>query len=543
MQSHRIRTRPVQGDVRAPALQRGEDIATFLQDAARTPGGHAPLLAVPENEGQIAWVLREAPAVLPIGAQSSLTGGATPFGEWLLATTRLSGIGAIDADRVWVGAGVALTTLEDALRDERLFYPPAPTFRGACVGGMVATNAAGAVTFKYGTTRSWVRALTVVLASGEALDVERGQCRAHKGGYFEIERLDGESTRVPLPTYRLPDVPKCSAGYYAESEMDLVDLFIGSEGTLGVITSVALGLAPEPTRFWAFSQLPDEGSALRLVDTLRSAARATWAAHDPLGVDVAAIESLDARCLALLREDGQDRAQQVRLDPAAGTALLVELELPQGTTAEVARAQLASAHESGSDGPLVRLVRILEAAGAVDDLELALPGDLRRARQFFALREAVPEAVNRRVGDVQRTLDARVHKTAGDMIVPFAALPAMLARYREAFSSRALDHAIWGHISDGNLHANVIPRSYADVEQGYAALRELGQEALRLGGCPLSEHGVGRNPLKQAFLRELYGDEGLQAMRRVKDALDPLGKLSPGVLFPIAPGMQPRREA
>jgi D-lactate dehydrogenase (cytochrome) len=91
---------------------------------------------------------------------------------------------------------------------------------------------------------------------------------------------------------------------------------------------------------------------------------------------------------------------------------------------------------------------------------------------------------------------------------------------------------VWGHISDGNVHPNVIPRSMADVESGSEGILALGREAIRLGGSPLAEHGVGRNPVKQQLLRELYGVEGIEDMRRVKRAIDPEWKLSPGVLFP-----------
>jgi len=93
---------------------------------------------------------------------------------------------------------------------------------------------------------------------------------------------------------------------------------------------------------------------------------------------------------------------------------------------------------------------------------------------------------------------------------------------------------VWGHISDGNLHPNVIPGSFTDVEAGKAAILEFGHEVIRLGGAPLAEHGVGRSPVKQALLRQLYGDEGVAQMQRVKAALDPEWKLSPGVLFPVA---------
>jgi D-lactate dehydrogenase (cytochrome) len=108
----------------------------------------------------------------------------------------------------------------------------------------------------------------------------------------------------------------------------------------------------------------------------------------------------------------------------------------------------------------------------------------------------------------------------------------MMEAYRRGFESRGLDYAIWGHVSDGNVHPNVIPRSYEDVERGREAILEFGRDVARLGGCPLAEHGVGRNPVKQALLRQLYGDAGIEGMRAVKRALDPEWKLAPGVIFP-----------
>src|SRR5205807_7223429 len=116
-------------------------------------------------------------------------------------------------------------------------------------------------------------------------------------------------------------------------------------------------------------------------------------------------------------------------------------------------------------------------------------------------------------------------------IVPFDRLEELLTIYEAGFSSRGLDAAIWGHISDGNLHPNVIPRSFDDVKTGKAAILEFGREAIRLGGAPLAEHGVGRNGVKQQLLTELYGDRGINEMRRVKRALDPNWRLAPGVLF------------
>jgi len=532
MPSHRIAARRARGEQRGPARLEGDETGAYLQDAARTPGGHARAVLLPQDEAQVAWALRQPGALLPVGAQSSLTGGATPFGELVLSLSRMHGIGAVRRDRVRAQAGVALLTLEQTLRERGLFYPPVPTFRGALVGGVVSTNAAGAATFKYGTTRDWVRALTVVLASGDVLEIERGECRAHPEGYFEVEDTHGQTTRVPVPTYRPPRVPKCSAGYHAEPDLDLVDLFVGSEGTLGVITEAELRVIPEPPHLLGWVTFGSEREALAIVARLRAAARATWSARDPRGIDVAAIESLDRRCLGLLREDGTDREHGVPIPAAADTALLFLAEQPPGADAARAMDEIGRLDEADRpDTPLVRLCLLLREAVALDALELALPGDERRAERLLALREAVPTAVNHRIEAAQRA-EPGVHKTAADMIVPFEHLPAMLDRYREGFARRGLDHALWGHVSDGNIHANVIPRSVQDVRRGEEAILEFGEEVLRLGGCPMSEHGVGRSPVKQALLRRLYGDAGIAEMRAVKAALDPAWKLSPDVLFP-----------
>lgn len=143
----------------------------------------------------------------------------------------------------------------------------------------------------------------------------------------------------------------------------------------------------------------------------------------------------------------------------------------------------------------------------------------------------MPATVNRLVADAKARVHANIEKTAGDMIVPFDRLADSLALYRRAFASRGLQHAIWGHFSDGNLHPNVIPRSLNDVAKGKDAILEMGREVVAMGGSPLAEHGVGRNAVKQALLRQMYGDEGIEQMRAVKRAIDPEWKLAPGVLF------------
>jgi D-lactate dehydrogenase (cytochrome) len=533
-----IRARAPRGTPRTAdvldAVQRDADVlAAFLEDAAHFPGGHADGLITAGSEADVAQALAGPTPVLPIGAQSSLTGGATPMGEVVLSTSRLNHILDIGTDTVRVEAGVTLIDLDQALRRAGRYYPPGPTFMGAYVGGTIATNAAGAATFKYGTTRDWVSALTVVLPNGGVLDIERGAISAHADGYFEIAWSD-RSIRVPVPRYRMPQIAKLSAGYFAAPEMDLIDLFIGSEGTLGVVTQATLRVLPvRPAICLAFVPFAQRAGALAFVRQVRGLARDTWRTRDPNGIDVSAIEHMDARCLELLREDGVDRAQGLTIPPGTEMALLVTLELPAGTSGDRAYEDIGNAREpEAPDSPLRRFCRLLDAAGVLDQVDVAVPGDHARTNQLLAVREAVPASVNHRVGRAKLAIDSRIEKTAADMVVPFDRLEELLTAYETGFGARGLDVAIWGHISDGNLHPNVIPRSMADVESGKAVILELGREAIRLGGAPLAEHGVGRNSVKQRLLEQLYGRDGIEDMRAVKQAIDPEWRLAPGVLFP-----------
>jgi D-lactate dehydrogenase (cytochrome) len=487
-----------------PAITRDPDvIRSFLSDAAHVPGGSAEGVVFPGTVDEIAAVVVGAKHVLPVGAQSSLTGGATPRGDVVLSTRRLTDMAEPDETRVRVGAGVPLVELHRFLAARNLYYPPAPTYDGAFVGGTIATNAAGPATFKYGVTRDWVEAISVVLADGSILDIRRGDVRASDERLFEVETVNRGIVSVPMPTYTVPaHLPKLSAGYFTAPHADLVDLFIGSEGTLGVIAQATLRIRRRPLRLLALVTCASEAQAITLSADLAASA-----------LEVAAIEYIDANSLQLLDNATFTRAGVVR-PRAPATVLLVQIE-----------------SEGGVDASLARFESILERNRLDSDPVVALPDDDRTAARLFELREAVPAAVNARVGAAQARVNEGIQKTAGDFIVPAASIDRALALYRDAFERRGLEYAIWGHISDGNLHPNVLPRSLEDVEKGRDALREMAHAVIALGGAPLAEHGVGRNPLKQLFLRELYGEEGIEQMRAVKRALDPEGKFAAGVLF------------
>ena len=535
MPSHRITARQPLTKMGEPDISTAPDLLQAVsEDAAHYPNGHAAGVARPATESDVATLLLHAQSVLPIGAQSSLTGGATPMGDIVMDMQRFDRILAINEDEAVVQPGVPLTILQATLERAGKYYPPVPTFHGAFAGGVVATNAAGAATFKYGTTRDWVRGLTVVLANGQVLELARGETTAHPDGYFEIAS-EGVVHRIPIPSYNVPTLEKCSAGYFSEPGMDLIDLFIGSEGTLGIITEITFAvIEPTPNLALIWIPLPSEQAALELTWMLRQSAKNAWREPQASALDVSAIEYLDTRCLEILREDGTDRRHEINLPPESQVALLVQVELPSDseTSAEHAYDEIANAlGNDAPDTPLTRLCRLLSSTNLLESSEISLPSDRRRQAQLIAAREAVPEGVNRRIAEAKRLHDKSIEKTAADMIVPFERSAESLALFKNAFEKRRLDYAIWGHVSDGNVHPNVIPRSMDDVTRGKDAILECGREIIKLGGSPLAEHGVGRNPIKQELLRQFVGDSGLAQMRTVKSVLDPLGKLAPGVIF------------
>jgi len=519
--SHRIIARRAR-DEPAPHVDRDPTIvASFLSDAAHVPGGFASGVAFPKTEAEVAALVSGAAHVLPVGAQSSLTGGATPRGELVLSTRALSSIHAPIGETIRVGAGVPLTALQATLAASRLYYPPVPTYDGAFVGGTIATNAAGAATFKYGSTRPWVAAMTVVLANGDVLDLQRGAVMASADGRFEVTLSSGQVVSIPVPTYRMPQVAKLSAGYYARPGMDLIDLFIGSEGTLGIFVEAALRVIPRPRRAVAVIRCKDDAQAVAVTTALRGESRAHHGAKRD-GGSVSAIEYMDARALRAVSDEAFARAGVPRPRDCA-----------QGGPAGQSVTLMVQLEVTGDDAAIFeQLQDVLDSCGVAEEAIVAAPDDERGAQRLFELREAVPSSVNALVAAAKARAQPDIEKTAGDMVVPFEHLAKSLTLYRAAFESRGLEYAIWGHVSDGNLHPNVIPRTLDEMTRGREAIFDIARGVIGMGGAPLAEHGVGRSALKQRLLRELYGDEGIEQMRAVKRALDPDWKLARGVLFP-----------
>ena len=312
-----------------------------------------------------------------------------------------------------------------------------------------------------------------------------------------IETASGRVS-VPVPTYRMPDVAKRSAGYHAAPGMDLIDLFIGSEGTLGVITEITFRtLSPAPNIVLAWIPCADEAQGLALVEA--SARRVDRDAADRRGGRTSTPAPSSTWTAARSRSSGRtapNTRHNVSIPDGTALALLVQLELNAETDAAQAFEQIQACARTATPGnsPLGHFCRLLDApeSSRTPSWRCRTTDGARRISSPFA-KPCRPGSTSASAPPSER-IDARIEKTAGDMVVPFERFGEMMAIYRHGFESRGLDYAIWGHLSDGNVHPNVIPRSYDDVVKGKDAMLEFGRHVARLGGCPLAEHGVGTQP-------------------------------------------------
>ena len=455
-----------------------DEIQSFLTDASFIRDGHAERVVLPETIEEVSETLaaanRDRVPVTVSGAGTGTVGGRVPFGGIVLATDRLNRIKSIENFRGVAEAGVILADFQRAVDQKGLLYPPDPTERGAFLGGTVATNASGARTFKYGPTRNYIERLKVVLASGEVLDLRRGE---------------GNFLKFPIPNYRRAATRKNAAGYFVSPNMDAIDLFIGSEGTLAVICEIEARLIPKPEALLSgVVFFATEHDVLAFVAEAKSGA-----------VDPRALEFFDNESLNFLRQ------KYPEIPGAAVAAIFFEQETTDST------------EESILDQWMV----LLEKHNAFSDSWFATnERDQARLREF---RHQLPVLMN------EWFAHYRQRKVSTDMAVPDKAFPGLFDLYKRTLATSGLRYTIFGHIGDNHVHVNILPRDEAEGTRARELYVQFLKYAASVGGTLSAEHGVGK--LKRDYLRLFYNDDQLREMAALKKTLDPHGILGRGNIF------------
>ncbi len=491
-----------------------DEIQDFLSDASYLRGGNAARVVFPESAEDIADVLSKASKdrtpVTVSGAGTGTVAGRVPFGGIVIATDKLNHIKQITHDKRGGGraiaeAGVILRDLQRAVEAEGLLYPPDPTERSCFLGGTVATNASGSRTFKYGPTRKYVERLKVALATGEVVDLRRGELHADAQGRIRITLSSGREIKAQLPTYRMPEVRKHASGYYVAPEMDVLDLFIGSEGTLGVIVEVEVKLLPRPEGFLSGVVFFDsEEGLLAFVREARERSLANRSTSPTVregsALDARALEYFDSESLGFLR-------QKYSTVPDAGIGAIF---FEQETTA-------------ANEEPLMtEWLGLLERHHALADESWFATNeqDQARLREF---RHALPVLMN------EWFARYRQRKVSTDMAVPDKEFAGMLKFYQDSLRGGDLRFTIFGHIGDNHVHVNILPRDDLEAARAREIYLKFIRRAVAVGGTISAEHGIGK--LKREYLRELYSEEQLREMAALKRAFDPAGILGRGNIF------------
>ena len=514
----------------------GNEYADYLRDESRSTGV-AESISFPQNEREIqammSYCTGKGLTLTVQGARTGITGAAVPQGGHVINLSKMNRITGARYDSankrafLTVQPGVILSRLRKDL--ERLdlntqgwpenslchlelikaagtwFFTPDPTETSASLGGMAACNASGARSFSYGPTRDYIEAIRVVLPSGLIAHLRRGTHKA-KDREFSLPTESGRTISGTLPAYRMPDV-KNAAGYYVKDDMDLLDLFIGAEGTLGIISEMEIRLLRAPRAIWGIMVFfPCESTALQFVRAMRGELVAGVSRRFPHRP--AALEYFNSKALDLLRE-GQIR----ELKNSYHTAIYVEY------------------HDDSED-------ELLEILSSLEELVLACGGDdqntwiaaePRDMEKMLYFRHAVPESVNMLI-DRRRQKEPSLTKLGTDMAVPDSELDNMIALYNRNLGEKGLDSVMFGHIGNNHIHVNILPRNMEEYQQGKALYLEWAREAVRKGGTVSAEHGIGK--LKTAFLEEMYGQAGMREMARVKILFDPQWFLNPGNIIP-----------
>lgn len=443
-----------------------EQLAPKLMEWRDRWFGETPLLVLPRTTEEVAAVVRYCAehgiAITPQGGNTGLVGGQTPKGEILLSTEKLNRLIAMNPvdDVIEVGAGAILADVQRWAAEDDRFFPLSLASEGsATIGGLISTNAGGVAVLRYGTMRALVLGLEVVLPNGEI----------HRG----LKRLRKDNT-----------------GY------DLKHLFIGAEGTLGVITAASLRLFPiMRSRATAFVALKTAEDAMELLKRARSAT----------GGQVEAFELLGALGLRLVTAGPQ------RLRPPLG------LDHPWQVLIEIA-APIAGSAEAMLEAVLTE---VLETGLVVD---AAVAQNQAQAAEFWALREG-QSAAQKGAGPAWKH----------DVSVPVSAIAVFLERAGAALEATwpGVRIQAFGHVGDGNIHYGVIMPEGGDPG-AFEAARDAGARIVHdiandLHGSVSAEHGLGTMKVEEA--RRYKSAAELAAQRAIREALDPKRIMNPRVLF------------
>jgi D-lactate dehydrogenase (cytochrome) len=501
----------------------------LLYDESRFTSGIPEKVFFPQNQDDLLLVMRDCARgktpVTVIGGKTGIAGGSVPIeGCTAICFSDMNRILSVSkapdgSPMLLCEPGITLEKIAaflehpqswsypvsgiGLLEARQWFYPPDPTEMTAQLGGTVATNASGARSFRFGPTRAYVESLSLVFANNDTLSLRRGGCREHNG-VFSFTTDQGNSFTIKAPTYRIP-ATKNASGYYASNNMDIIDLFIGSEGTLGIFFGIGVKVTPKPLFAAGLSFFPSRNAAFGFASFLRDQAR------------VLAIEYFDQSALAFLESAKKDLPFDLPdIPPDRKNAVYWEYG---GENSGQFEEQMDKWEET-----------LAEHGSSFENTWSGFePEEMERLK---SIRHGIPEAINSAIARYKRGCPD-IRKISTDTAIPAQEFGRVFDLSIAKVAASGLEHAVFGHLGDYHLHINLVPRNPEELAKAKKLYEELMGLAVSAGGTVSAEHGIGK--LKTAYLKMMYGEKAIAEMTAIKTVLDPHWLLNRGNLFDYPP--------
>ncbi len=541
MNSNTIKTFDIEGSEFESIMKvKGNELissknSSHLIDESKLSGGSADLLFFPTTENDIVTLVREMKKsnsfITISGAKTGLVGGAVPYKGSIISTDLMNNIIGIGYDEkvqkyfVRVQPGTILKELEDKISnkkftqnhdlsldkkcvsdfksDSRFFeLPIIPTETSASVGGVVATNSSGAKSFKYGAYRSWIKRIRIVIDSGEVLDIERGKYRA-VDGKFIIHKF-GQKLEVEIPTYEMPKA-KNAGGIFSEPDMDLIDLFIGTEGIFGIITEIEMWIKESVQGLPNVMFFPTENDSIGFMEKLR----------ENKDLDAEYIEFFDENSFNLLRS-------KQKTNPALANLKTIPEEAKTAIFFEIPY------NEDDLENIILQIEKLaLDNNSSIDLCWSAFTEEEKN--EFKAIRHAIPEIIHNIIAKRKNEFPD-LRKIGTDMSVTNIHFRKMMIIYHEKLQKNNLEYIMYGHIGDNHIHVDILPRNMEELELGEKLYKQFAVKAIEFGGSVAAEHGIGK--IKHEYLVIMFGEEGVGQMKKIKTTLDSNGMFNRDNMFP-----------
>jgi D-lactate dehydrogenase (cytochrome) len=478
-----------------------DEFQNYLSDASNYKGT-AEAVYLPENEEEIIELVKKCNVdkirITVSGNGTGLTGSRVPEGGVVVSTEKMNKIIEFNEGGKYlrVQPGIILQDLQDYVEEKKLFYPPDPTERNCFIGATVATNSSGARSFKYGPTRDFIIGMKIVLPSGETLSMERGKIFA--AAYtFSFSTDQGTKYEFSIPQLEMPDTKNVS-GYYCKKGMDLIDLFIGSEGTLGIITELKLKLLPLTEKILSCVVFfASEEDAFNFIDEARAATQSASSGQKNK-ISARGLEFFNKLTLNFLRPDYS--------------------AIPEDTCSVWFEQEVTT-----TDDELTAAWLNLIKKHHADTETSWLAVDKKKQEQLKDFRHAISPRVNEAVA--RRGL----RKVGTDVAVPVESFQSFYKWMIAMVEHNNMEYVVYGHFGNCHTHLNMLPKDQDDFIKAKKIYAEICSEAVRLKGTVSAEHGIGK--MKREYLLMMYGEKVISQMAKLKLVFDPNRILNIGNIF------------